>query len=64
MLDVDPDLDHGLKTHLGIDEDCFTGVAPEPSAHEPTLIRETLRKLCGRSERQETWFERGLAELL
>ncbi len=51
MLDVDPDLGHGLKAHVGIDEDYFTGVAPEPSAHELTLIRETLRKLCGRSER-------------
>ena len=50
MLDVNPDLGQGLKTHLGIDDDYFTGVAPEPSVAELAEIRETLRKLCGRPE--------------
>jgi hypothetical protein len=51
MLDVNPDLGQGLKTQLGIDDDYFTGVAPEPTVAELAEIRKTLRKLCGRPER-------------
>ena len=50
MLDVDPNLDHDLKPQSGSDEDCFTGIAPEQSVHELKLIREAIRKLCGRPE--------------
>jgi hypothetical protein len=52
MLDVNPDLGQGLKTYLGIDDDYFTGVPPEPSVAELTEIRGSLRRLCGRPEVQ------------
>jgi hypothetical protein len=50
MLDVNPDLGPGLKAHLGIDDDYFTGVAPGPSVEELAEIRATLRKISGRPE--------------
>jgi hypothetical protein len=52
MLDLAPDLGRGLKSQLGIDDDYFTGVAPEPYVAELAEIRGTLRKLSGRPERE------------
>ena len=51
MLDLDPDVGRGLRSFMGIDEDYFTATPSEPSGEGAlALIRETLRKLCGRPE--------------
>jgi hypothetical protein len=53
MLDVNPDLGSDLKSQLGIDDDYFTAVAPEPSADELVRVRQTLRKICERAGNPE-----------
>jgi hypothetical protein len=53
ILDVDPEVSRHLKGLLGIDEDYYTSVAPEPTDDQLASIRKTLRKLCGRQEPQK-----------
>jgi hypothetical protein len=52
MLDADPDLGSALKSQLGIDEDYYITTPPEPSTTDLRAIRESLRRLCGRSKSQ------------
>jgi len=60
VLDVDPEVGRHLKRELGIDEDYYTSVAPEPTDEQLALVRKTLRSLCGRPEpregRGDRWF--------
>jgi hypothetical protein len=46
FLDMDPRESRLMKRLMGIDEDYFSAVAPEPTEDQLTTIRETLRRIC------------------
>jgi hypothetical protein len=48
FLDRDPRESQQLKQLMGIDEDYFSAIAPEPTDHQLKAIRKVLRQLCDR----------------
>ena len=48
FVDKDPRARAALKEMMGIDQDYFTAVAPDPTDTELAAIRKQLRKLCRR----------------
>ncbi len=48
VLDAEPELGHHLKTELGIADEYFTAIAPEPNDDQLASIRETLHQLSQR----------------
>jgi hypothetical protein len=48
FLDSNPELGALLKEQLGIADEYFTAVAPDPKPSEIDSIRESLGRLCGR----------------
>jgi hypothetical protein len=48
FLDRDPRESRQLKQLMGIDEDYFLDIAPEPTDHQLQAIRKALRELCDR----------------
>jgi hypothetical protein len=48
FMDGDPDESRVLMERMGIADEYFTAIAPDPTEKELGVIREQLRKLCGR----------------
>jgi len=48
FLDSGPELTRFVKEQLGIDDEYFIGVAPDPDPTHLDSIRESLRRLCNR----------------
>jgi hypothetical protein len=48
FLDRDPRESRQLKQLMGIDEDYFSAIAPEPTDQQLKAIRQALRQLCDR----------------
>jgi hypothetical protein len=46
FLDKDPRESQVMKQWMGIDQDYFSAIAPEPTELELAAIRKTLRQLC------------------
>jgi hypothetical protein len=49
FLDADPDVSRVKMEEMGIAEDYFRAVAPDPTEEQLTKIRRTLRDITGRS---------------
>lgn len=49
MVDSSPEKAQVLKLHLGIDDDYFTSIAPDPNDLNP--VRRTLRRLIQQKPR-------------
>ncbi len=47
-LDVDPVLGRDLKDRLGIADDYYVGIPPDPTLGELEVARDHLRRICGR----------------
>jgi hypothetical protein len=50
FVDTDPLLSGHLKGQLGIDDEYFAAIAPEPTDQQLELIRKTLSRLCRGAE--------------
>jgi len=48
IVDADPKVSGAKKALMGIDEGCFSEVAPDLSDSQMETIRQTLRDVCGR----------------
>jgi len=57
FLDSGPEITGFLKEQLGIADDYFIGVAPDPTQLDS--IRESLRQLCNRPRRGQEEHGRG-----
>jgi hypothetical protein len=59
FLDAGPEIARFLKEQLGIDDEYFIGVAPDPDPAQLDSIRESLRRLCNRPHRGQEEHHRG-----
>ncbi len=59
FLDSGLEITSFVKEQLGIDDDYFIGVAPDPHPAQLDSIRETLRRLCNRPHRGQPEHDRG-----
>ncbi|MGA2704775.1 MAG: hypothetical protein ABSH35_27250 [Isosphaeraceae bacterium] len=59
FLDSGPEITGFLKEQLGIADDYFIGVAPDPDPTQLDSIRESLRRLCKRPLRGQEEHDRG-----
>ncbi len=50
FLDADPAEAKAKMTMMGIDDDYYTAIAPDPTDAELAAIRRTLHKLCCNEE--------------
>src|SRR5262249_25532163 len=53
FLDKDPDVGRDLKDRLGIADDYYAVIPPDPTARELEVAREHLRRICGRPNARE-----------
>ena len=54
FLDAEPSEREAKMTMMGIDDDYYTAIAPDPTEEELRVIRRQLRAVCGRPERKES----------
>jgi hypothetical protein len=59
FLDSGPEITHILKEQLGIADEYFIAVAPDPDPTQIGSIRESLRRLCNRPHRGREEHGRG-----
>ncbi len=59
FLDSGPEITGFLKEQLGIADEYFIGVAPDPDPTQLDSIRESLRRLCKRPLRGQEEHDRG-----
>jgi len=59
FLDKGPEITHFLKEQLGIDDEYFIGVAPDPDPTQLASIRASLRRLCNRPHPGQEEHDRG-----
>jgi hypothetical protein len=59
FLDSGPETTRFVKEQLGIADEYFIGVAPDPDSTQLDLIRESLRRLCNRPQRGREEHGRG-----
>ena len=62
FLDADPSEGRSLKTVLGIDDDYYTSIAPDPTDAQLGPIRQQLREVCARPEREQPEVLAGLED--
>jgi hypothetical protein len=48
FLDADPAVSRSCRVELGIAEDYYTAIAPDPTDEQLASVRRTLREVCGR----------------
>jgi hypothetical protein len=50
FMDVDPRVGQARMARMGIADEYYTAIAPDPTEEELVAIRQQLRRLCGRPE--------------
>jgi hypothetical protein len=46
-MDADPAVSRSRRDELGIAEDYYTAIAPDPTDEQLDSVRRTLREVCG-----------------